>query len=63
MKISQITICVSRTINLGNYESLKVEGTCVVDLEEDDLIDMARSKAIDEVKEQMSEAFKECKPK
>ena len=26
MKITQITMTVSRTFNLGNYESLRVEG-------------------------------------
>ena len=63
MKISQITISASRTVNLGNYNSLKVEGAATVTLDEHDLIDIARDAAIKEVKEQMEEAFKEFKPK
>lgn len=63
MRISKISIASSRTINLGNYESLQVRGECTVELDENDLIDVARDRAISEVKEQMQEAFAATKPK
>lgn len=63
MRMSSITVTGSRTINLGNYESLKVEGSCTVDLDESDIIDLARQSAIDEIKLQMQEAAKQLQPK
>lgn len=70
MKISQISISASRTINLGNYESLKVEGQCVIDFNETDellgeenYLPEARKAAIEEIKKQMQEAFDSIKPK
>jgi len=70
MKISQISISISRTINLGNYESLQVKGQCTIDFDEMDAmmgeehyLPQARKKAIEEVKKQMNEAFQETKPK
>lgn len=62
MKISQITMSASRTINLGNYNSMQVQGSCTIDVDEEDLLDLVRSHAIDEIKEQMSEMFKSLKP-
>lgn len=50
MHTKEITITASRTINLGNYNSLKVEGSCTINLEPDDMIELARSRAIEEVK-------------
>ena len=70
MKVSQISISISRTINLGNYESLQVKGQATIDFDEmDELMGEekylleARKKAIDEVKLQMNQAFAETKPK
>lgn len=63
MKITQITISAARTINLGNYESLRVEGSCTIELDKAD-VDLApvRKKALDEVKTQMNETYKKLKP-
>ena len=63
MKISQITITASRTINLGNYESLRVEGSATINIEEDKTCEQARALAIAEVKQQMQETALACKPK
>lgn len=73
MRIKEITIGASRTVNLGNYNSLKVEGRCTVelpvtfDMEEqsvqEEMLAKARSTAVSEVKVQMEEAFEQFKPK
>ncbi len=63
MRISQITIGVSRTVNLGNYNSLKIEGLVTVDLLEDDRIEDARDLATKEIKEQLKTAYSKFKPK
>lgn len=63
MRISKISIAAPRTINLGNYESLQVRGECTIEIDENDLIEIARSRAIEDVKDQMQEAFAATKPK
>ena len=64
IRISQIRVCASRTINTGNYNSLKIEGECTVDIDAEDqgLESLARSMAVEEVKKQLELAFKEFKP-
>ena len=70
MKVVQIYMNASRTINLGNYESVKVEGACTIHFDElDGLVGeeesllAARVKAISEIKKQMEDAFVAIKPK
>lgn len=63
MKISQITISASRTVNLGNFNNIKIEGSVTINLDENDLIDDARNIAVNEIKQQMKTAFTELKPK
>lgn len=62
MRIKGITVGASRTVNLGNYESVKVEGLCTVEIENGDDIALARAAAIDEVKTQMSQIFATVQP-
>jgi len=64
IRITQITVGASRTINLGNYNSLKIDGSCTVDIDAEDrgLESLARSTAVEEVKKQLELAFKEFKP-
>ena len=66
MKIKEITVGASRTINLGNYNSIKVEGRCTVELadgeDESPFIELAREKATNEVRELLKEAYTELKP-
>ena len=61
-KIKQITVSASRTINLGNYESMRVDGSCTIEIEDPSQIAFARAKALEEVKLQMNEAYKSVKP-
>lgn len=68
MKITEITVGASRTINLGNYNNMKVQGSCTVSLsseEADDemTMEMARGKALKEVKQQLNDAYTAIKPK
>lgn len=66
MRIKEITVGASRTINLGNYNSIKVEGSCTVQLAEGEdgspYIETARDMAIAEVSEQCKEAYAKMKP-
>lgn len=63
MRIKEITVGASRTINMGNYESIRVEGSCTIELDDDDsVIGPAREAAIAECKLQMNEAYKAIKP-
>ena len=67
MRISQITVTASRTVNTGNYNSLRVEGSATVDLSEGEdkpmQLEIARGRAIDEIKTLMIEAYNEVKGK
>lgn len=66
MRIKEITVGGSRTINLGNYNSIKVEGSCTVEFsageDEKVFIDAARKTATDEVKTQLKDAYSALKP-
>ena len=70
MKIKEITLSASRTINLGNYESMQVQGRCTIEFDEMDTLEddktvlaEAHEKAVKEIKIQMSELYNEIKPK
>jgi hypothetical protein len=63
MKVKEITVGASRTINLGNYESLKIEGWCTMGLDENDEVGLVRLAAMDEVKTQLKEMYNEFRPK
>ena len=58
MRIAQFTVATSRTINLGNFESLRVEGSVVVDLSEDDNIDFARSQAQKQLRQLLEDTYR-----
>jgi hypothetical protein len=66
MRIKEITVGASRTINLGNYNSIKVEGRATIELEagedESPFIERAREKAIEEVRCQLKEAYTALQP-
>lgn len=63
MKITQITVSASRTINLGNYESMQVQGSCTVEIDDAKELPDARKAAVEECKTQMNEAYKAIRPK
>lgn len=62
-RVKEITVSASRTINLGNYESMQVQGSCTIEIDDPSQINFAREKALQEVKTQMNEAYKSIKPK
>lgn len=57
MKITEISVNVSRTFNLGNFESLKIEAgaACSVDSPSD--VDDARASLLEEAKNTLREAY------
>jgi len=63
MKITQLSVTVGRTINLGNYNSLKIEQGVTVDLEDGDSIEDARAAAFDEIKHGLMEQNAKFNPK
>ena len=63
MKITQLRVDVGRTINLGNYNSLKIEQGVTVDLEDGDTIEDARAAAFDEIKHGLMEQNAKFNPK
>lgn len=67
MRLSQITVSASRTINVGNYNSVKVEGAATVTFDEDetDAMDIAegREMAKAEVMQHLKMMWAELKPK
>ena len=66
MRIKEITVGASRTINLGNYNSIKVEGRATIELGEGEdgspFIEAAREKGIEEVRCQLKEAYTKLQP-
>ena len=63
MKIDQITITVSRTFNLGNYESLRVEAGITVTLEDNDTPASVRPAILAEARESLLDQYNMFKPK
>ena len=63
MRIKEITIGGSRTINLGNYESMQIQGSCTVSIDEKHDVDLARKTAVDELVLQLQSSYTAVKPK
>jgi hypothetical protein len=58
-----ITLSVSRTYNLGNYESAKLEASVTVGRDDDDdTLELMRDKALDEVASILNEAKRDHVP-
>jgi hypothetical protein len=57
MVIKELTIGTSRTINLGNFESLRVEATATCAVEEGDDLDACRVALVAEVRAGLEKAF------
>ena len=45
MKIPQFSVGTSRTVNLGNFESLRIEASVTIDLSDEDNADMATARS------------------
>ena len=63
MKIKEIGISVSRTFNLGNFESLRVEASAGASVEEGIEIEGARVALLAEVRETLRRTYLEFRPK
>ena len=57
MKIEQFVIGVSRTINLGNFESLRVEASITVNPETDSL-ELAKAQAQTQLRQLLEETYR-----
>ena len=64
MKITEIGISVSRTFNLGNFESLRVEASASASASVEDTVDFeaARATLLAEVRETLRRTYSEFKP-
>ena len=64
MVVSEFKLTVTKTINLGNYENVKIEGAVTVGKDsDDDTADDIRNRALDEVRLLVQEAEKDHLPK
>ncbi len=61
--VSEFRLTVTKTINLGNYENVKLEGTVIVGKNDDsDTPDSLRDQALEEVNLLLREAYKDHVP-
>ena len=65
MRLRQISLTTSRTINLGNYESLRLEAGAVIEFEDGETPDpaAARATAIEEIHAGLNEQQKHFRPR
>ena len=63
MKIKEIGIGISRTFNLGNFESLRVEATVAASIEDVGETEEARLVLLAEIRETLRQAYGEFRPK
>lgn len=56
--ISQFTVGMSRTFNLGNFESLRIEGSITVDLNEGESLADAKAQAQQDLRTLMEQTYK-----
>ena len=62
MKIKDLGISVSRTFNLGNFESLRVEASAAASVEDTVDFEAARATLLAEVRETLRRTYLEFKP-
>lgn len=58
MKINQFSVGCSRTINLGNFESLRVEAQVVIDMEDQNLEEENRQQAQNVLRQLLEDTYK-----
>ena len=63
MKVRQTSITVSRTFNLGNYESLRIEAGVVTEFEDGDTAETVRAAQLAEIRESLLSQHAAFKPK
>ena len=64
MKLAQLSMSVSRTFNLGNYENLRVEAGAVVEFEDGETPNPqgARDRMLTEIRESLKQEHVAFKP-
>ena len=62
MKITKISGTLGRTINLGNFNSMRIEATVEVELDDPEEIEQARSTIIAEARESLKQQHAAIKP-
>lgn len=63
MRIASLTFGVVRTLNLGNYESLRLESSVTIEPDGDDTTDSCRNQAMAEIRAGLTRQFDEFKKK
>jgi hypothetical protein len=63
MKIKDMTIFVSRTFRLAQFESFKVEAGLTMSIEEGDNADEVRQKILEELRKSLSDSYRAYHPR
>lgn len=63
MKIIQKSVSAGLTINLGNYESLRVDSTVTVEISESDDLQGVRARMLLELRDDLAATYKAFNPK
>ena len=63
MKIKDMTIFVSRTFRLAQFESFKVEAGLTMAIEEGDNADEVRQKILEELRKSLSDSYRAYHPR
>ena len=63
MTLKEMQIGVSRTFNLGNFESLRIEAGMTATIAEGDDLDEVRLLILDEIRKSLSAAYKANLPR
>lgn len=63
MKIKEIGISVSRTFNLGDFNSLRVEASAAASVEDESEMEEAKGALLAEVRQTLRRVYEEFRPK
>lgn len=63
MKIIQKSVSAGLTINLGNYESLRIDSTVTVEIGEGDDVKAVRARALLELRDDLEATYRAFNPK
>jgi hypothetical protein len=63
MKIIQKSVTAGLTINLGNYESLRIDSTVTVEIDPGDDLAVVRARAIGELRTDLEAQYRAFNPK
>ncbi len=57
MKVKECTFGVARTINLGNYESLRLEHSVTIELQDSETVHQVRDAAFEQMKDTINAEY------